>query len=91
MEEKKEKIKDKKGNLLMTKTDELFDFMEEELKNKLDLLLPNRYKEEESSKFTNFVEEVSGETNTEEFAPDFEDDKMDDLFSVDKSSTKKKK
>lgn len=84
MEEKKEKITDKKGNLLMTKTDDLFDFMEDELKAKLDILLPNRYKEDESNKFeesfsTVITDEVTGVTNVEEFDPHF-DDEIEFLF-----------
>jgi hypothetical protein len=78
MEEKKEKITDKKGNLLMTKTDELFDFMEDELNKKLDVLLPNRYKEDESDRFESaFVPtdgDPVGEDNANEFNPEFEED-----------------
>jgi hypothetical protein len=83
MEEKKEKILDKKGVLLMTKTDELFDFMEEELKKKLDILLPNRYKEEESNKFEDFIptdEQPVGETNVDEYTPTFEEEAIDEFF-----------
>lgn len=80
MEEKKEKIFDKKGTLLMTKSDDLFDYMEEQLKAKLDILLPNRYKEEESNKFENFTETIDSESNYDpEWGPD-EEQKMEDLF-----------
>lgn len=76
MEEKKEKITDKKGNLLMTKTDDLFDFMEEQLKSKLDTLLPNRYKEEDNSDEFTPTEGVHpiGKTNIDEYSPEFEED-----------------
>lgn len=66
MEEKREKIYDKKGLLMMTKSEDLYNFMEEELKNKLDVLLPNRFKPEQEAVFNNFVEVSTGETNIED-------------------------
>lgn len=89
MEEKKEKIFDKKGTLLMTKTDELFDFMELELKDHLDIILPERYKAEESDKFSEFItsEEVEIPNPDEEFKPDFD---FEDIFMEEKPKSKKK-
>jgi hypothetical protein len=76
LESKKEKIVDKKGNLLMTKTDEMFDFLEDELKSKLDILLPNRFREDEqlsnTEKFLLNCDEPNGETNVDEFDPHFD-------------------
>lgn len=93
MEDKKEKIFDKKGTLLMTKTDELFDFMEQELKNKLDVLLPHRYKEEESTSFEKMFEpseEITpvGENNMDEFDPHFDEVEHAEDFLFDKKKKK---
>lgn len=72
MESKKEKIYDKKGNLITTKSDELYDYFENELKKKLDILLPNRYKDEG---FEEKFEPTDGDIDRtgEEFIFDVED------------------
>lgn len=95
LEEKKEKVFDKKGNLLQTLSGDLFDYMEDELKSKLDTLLPNRYKEEESNKFENFVEEIltdgKVQSDVEEFIPEWEEDKNPEDFLFEKMDKKKRK
>lgn len=65
IEEKKEKIYDKKGNLIATKTDDLFDFLENELKEKLDVLIPNRIKDEDSTTIDNFFQPTDGPIDRE--------------------------
>jgi len=75
MEEKKEKIFDKKGNLIKVKNDDLFDFLEEELKNKLDILLPNRIKEDtiDSVNLSSIISDDEQDGKTDEF--------IDDMFN----------
>ena len=79
LEEKKEKVYDKKGILVATRNSDLIDFLESELKNHLPIILPNFHPEQEVEKHqVNFVEE-----SIDTVLGPGEDDKglMEEMFS----------
>lgn len=77
LEERKEKVYDKKGVLVATRNGDLIDFLEEELKNHLPIILPNYHPEQDVEKhLTTITEDSVLGTNDE-------DDKglMEEMFS----------
>lgn len=78
MNEKKEKIFNKKGELVKTETGELIDFLESELQNHLTVILPNFHPEDEVQKnVVNIVEQ-----SIEDVIPSQNDQDIDEFLNI---------